>query len=180
MRVLSASRPIILLVISVFFFQAAQASRHRDPLNDKEIDELREAAIDPVQQLKLYVKFTQARFLALDQLRTDPMVTNRGQQMHDLLEDIDSLANEISDHIDDYGRQKLDARKAVKPVVEATSDWQLRLRTLKDAAMKDPPAAREYSFVLDTAIDDVNELADDARDTLNKPPPKADKNAGKD
>jgi hypothetical protein len=163
------------IICLITFGPVAGASRHRDPLNDKEVDQLRQTAIDPVEQLKLYVKFTQARFLALDELQTDPNAINRGSQIHDLLEDIDSLVNEISDHIDDYGRQKLDARKAVKPVVEATSDWQLRLRTLKDAGQKDPEAAKEageYGFVLDTAIDSVNELADDAREVLNGPAPK--------
>ena len=54
-----------------------------------------------------------------------------------------------------------------KPV----SDWQLRLRILKEAASSDPQMQREskdFYFSLDNAIDAVNSLAENARDTLSE------------
>ena len=54
-------------------------------------------------------------------------------------------------------------------MIEADSDWQLRLRTLKEAPSSDAKAAkeaREYYFALDAAIDSVNASAENARKVL--------------
>lgn len=148
----------------------AAGQRSRDPLNQQEVDQLRDTAQEPEKRLKLYVKFTAARLLAIDQLRADPkMAPDRGQRIHDLLQDVNTLVNEVEDNVDQYDRGKQDLRKSLKPVIEAATDWQLRLRSLKAASGQDAQAAKEsrdYYFVLDTAIDSVNELADDARQTL--------------
>lgn len=165
------SLSLIGLVLAAGFLHAQRA---REPLNDQEIDQLRDAALEPEARLKLYIKFIQARLLAIEQLRSDPKIAaDRGQRIHDLLQDVTTLADELTDNIDTYsGRADVDQKKMAKPlgaVIEATSDWQLRLRALKQAGDKDPKAAAEahdYYFVLDTTIDAVNDLADDARQTL--------------
>ena len=150
----------------------AAASRRHDPLTEKEVDEIREAAQDADQRFKLYIKFTQARFLALEQVRVDPnLATGRGERLHDLLEDIATLVGEINDNVDAYSRQNADLRKPLGLLIPAVSDWQLRLRTLKEATSSDPQMQREskdFYFSLDNAIDAVNSLAENARDTLSE------------
>ena len=155
---------------ALLLLNLAAGQRRRDPLTDQETDQLREAAQNPEQRFKLYTRFIDARFLAIQQLQVDPkMEAERGMRIHDLLDDLNGLIGEVEDNVDDYDKQGQDLRKPLKPLVEAVTGWQLKLRTLKDASLKDPEAQKEskdYYFTLDTAIDTVNGLADDARDTL--------------
>ena len=63
------------------------AQRRRDPLNPLEVDQLRDAMLDPDERLKLYVKFSRDRMTKLEQMRSDPKTTDRARQTHDMLED---------------------------------------------------------------------------------------------
>ena len=80
--------------------------RERDPLTEKEVDQLRETAIEPEKRLKLMVEFTRARMVAIEQLRSDPkLAKERGQRTHDLLEDIATLVDEIDDNVENYNER---------------------------------------------------------------------------
>lgn len=168
MTVVSRRSQAILLVLLVASSACTLAQRRRDPLTDQETDQMRDTALNPNERFKLYIKFTDARLLAIEQLRADPkMALDRGSRIHDLLQDVNTLVNETEDNVDAYERQDLDMRKGLEAVIQATSGWQLRLRALKESSGKDAEA-RDYYFVLDTALDNVNELADDARQTLQE------------
>ena len=61
-------------------------AQRRDPLNDKEVDEMREAADFPDKRLELMVKFARARMSAIQQLQGDAKkAKDRPMQVHDLL-----------------------------------------------------------------------------------------------
>src|ERR1700692_4262771 len=107
------------------------AQRRRDPLNPLEIDELRDAMLDPDQRLKLYVKFSRDRMNKLEQMRSNPKVTERGRQTHDMLEDFLGVYNELNDNIDMYVGRKDDVRKPLKLIIEADTEFQSKLRALK-------------------------------------------------
>src|ERR1700728_4291904 len=64
-----------------------QAQRHREPLTQPEIDQIRDASWEPRQRLALYVQFARARLVKLEQMRADPKTTERPKQTHDLLDD---------------------------------------------------------------------------------------------
>ena len=164
-------RALLVLAILTALVAASYAGKlRRDPLNDLETDELREVAQEPIKRLKLYIKYAGARMTAIDQMRSDPkLAADRGRQIHDLLEDFTNIVDELDDNVDMYHGRGADLRKPLKEVIEADSDWQLRLRTLKEAPASDPNAAKEakdYYFVLESSIDSVNESADNARKVL--------------
>jgi regulator of replication initiation timing len=167
MRRLCVAFAIVFVLVSV----ASPQRRRRDPLTPQESDQLREVAPEPEKKLKLYVTFAQARLVAIDQLRKDPKFTaDRGQRIHDLLEDFTNIVDEIDTNISDYAAQRLDLRKALKLVIEGDTDFQLKLRTLKEAAA-DPEVAREakdYEFVLTDATEAVDGMMDDSRAVLEK------------
>jgi hypothetical protein len=145
--------------------------RERDPLTDKETDQLRESAIEPEKRLKLYVEFTRARMTAIDQLRSDPkLAKDRGKRMHDLLEDIATLVDEIDDNVENYDERSADLRKPLKELVQMDSEFQLKLRELKAAAddPKNASEASDYSFALQDAIDSVNTSAESSRKLLEE------------
>jgi hypothetical protein len=170
-RALFGAGVLVALVVGTAAPAAAAYERHRDPLNDKEIDQLREAATDPPQRLKLWVKFARARMDQIDDVRAAPKMADpdRAQHTHDLLEDLGSMMDEISDNIENFDHENADLRKPLPEVIAMDNDFRARLRALKDKVSKDPKLAAEYSdfnFALQNTIDAVNSCGDLAREVL--------------
>jgi hypothetical protein len=161
----------LLLLLSV-----AAAARRRDPLTEAEADQLREAAMDPYNRIKLMVKFTEARLTAIDQVRLDPkQAADRGKQIHDLLEDFTSLLDEINDNLDQYEGRPLDKdsvkqyHKGLKELIEADARFDIKLKNLKSASETDPVTKKEapdFRFVLLDAMDSLKSNADMAREYI--------------
>ena len=155
---------LLLLLCSTVRYGLAQ---RRDPLNEKEVDEMREAADQPDKRLELMVKFARARITAIDDLQANGKTAkDRPMQIHDLLEDFSSILDEIDDNIDMYASHKADMRKGLALLIEATSEWQLKLRRLKEQSP--PEELDQYSFILANAIDAVNDGGEDARQELQE------------
>jgi hypothetical protein len=142
------------------------AQRRNDPLTPAEIDQLRDAMMEPEDRLKLYVKFSRDRMTKLEQMRADPKTTERGLHTHDLLQDFLNIYEELDDNVEMYVGRKNDIRRPLKLVIEADTEFQSRLRALKDAANADPKEAKQYEFVLNDAIDTVDSSAEDHRKTV--------------
>ncbi len=144
------------------------AQRQRDPLNPLEIDQLRDAMLDPDTRLKLYVQFSRDRMTKLEQMRSNPKTTDRARQTHDMLEDFLAVYDELNDNIEMYVGRKDDIRKPLKMIIEADVEFQAKLRALKDAANTDASEAKEYEFLLTDALDAVDSSVDDHRKTVTE------------
>ena len=146
---------------------AAAQRRSRDPLTDKEVYQMRETADYPNKRIELMIGFARARINSIEQLQADAKAAEgRPQKIHGLLEDFLTLVDEIDDNIDMYTSHKADMRKGLKLLIEADSEFQLRLRRLKEQS---PPAEMEqYSFVLTNATEAVNDSAQTAREMLQE------------
>lgn len=158
---------LTLLISAPLWSQA----RERDPLNEKEVDQLRETAMEPEKRLKLMVDFTRARMTSLEQMRTDPKAgKDRGQKIHDLLEDIADLVDEIDDNVDDYNQRSADLRKPLKEIIQMESDFQGKLRELGTAAqdLKSTTDSSDYTFALQDATDSLNKSAESSRKLLEE------------
>ncbi len=143
-----------------------QAQRRRDPLNPLEIDQLRDAMLDPDTRLKLYVKFARDRMTTLEQMRSNPKTTERGHQTHDMLDDFLAVYDELNDNIDMYVGRKDDIRKPLKVIIEADTEFQSKLRALKDSANTNATEASLYEFLLTDALDTVDSSTEDHRKTV--------------
>jgi ABC-type transporter Mla subunit MlaD len=147
----------------------AGTSVHRDPLTETETDQLREAAQDPPLKLKLFLQFARQRLESAEALRADPKAgPDRGQQIHDLLEDFGSLVDELSDNVDAYATRKEDLRKPLAGIIAATGDFAARLKDFKAAAAASPNESRAYSFALADAIDSVDAGLKNAEELLQE------------
>jgi hypothetical protein len=144
------------------------AQKKNDPLNPLEIDQLRDAMLDPDIRLKLYVKFTRDRMAKIEEMRSNPKTTERGLQTHDMLQDFLTLYEELNDNIDMYAGRKNDIRKPMKLVIEADTEFQAKLRALKNTAATNATEAKQFEFVLTDALDTVDSSADDHRKTLSE------------
>ena len=156
----------LLLALPLLFPLWAQ--RRRDPLNPLEIDQLRDAMLEPDQRLKLYVKFSRDRVTKLEQMRSDSKTTERGRQTHDMLEDFLAVYDELNDNIDMYVGRKDDIRKPLKVIIEADTEFQSKLRALKNSANTNAAEASQYEFLLTDALDTIDSSADDHRKTVTE------------
>jgi hypothetical protein len=100
-------------------------------------------------------------------MRADPKATERGQQTHDLLEDFLAVYDELNDNIDMYFGRKNDIRKPLRLVIEADTEFQAKLRALKNSANSNAVEMSQYEFILTNALDTVDSSADDHRKTLS-------------
>ena len=121
--------------------QTLSAQRRRDPLNPLEIDQLRDAMLDPDARLKLYVQFSRDRMTKLEQMRSDPKTKDRAVQTHDMLEDFLAVYDELNENVDMYVGRKDDIRKPLKIIIEADTEFQSKLRALKDSSNADAAEA---------------------------------------
>lgn len=144
----------------------AQAQRHREPLTQPEIDQIRDASWEPKQRLALYVQFTRARLVKLEEMRNDPKIKNRPRQTHDMLDDFQLLYDELNDNIDTYVDRKDDIRKPLKMIIDADTEFQAKLRGLKDAADVPAEELQQYQFVLTDILDTVDTSLQDHRKLL--------------
>ena len=158
---------LVLPVLLLATLPAGAQPRH-DPLSSEEINQLRDAMLDPDARLKLYVTFSRDRVNKLEQMRADPKTTDRARQTHDLLGDFLALYDELNDNVDMYVGRKDDIRKPLKLVIEADIEFQAKLRALKDAANPDAAEAKQYEFLLSNAIETVDSSADDHRSTVTE------------
>jgi len=161
----------ITFVLGLLFLALAPlgaAQRRDDPLTQPEIDQLRDTAVEPELRMKLYVQFARTRLVALELMRSDPKTTDRAHQTHNMLADFVAVYNELNDNLDNFVERRSDLRKALKWVTEGDTEFQAKLRALKDDARTTPQEAAEYQFVLSDAIEAVDNGAADHRKLLNE------------
>ncbi|HVP52227.1 MAG TPA: hypothetical protein VMT05_08970 [Terriglobales bacterium] len=163
-------RPVAAVLLALCLAGTAQVHR-RDPLTSAEADALREVSMEPDKKLPLYVKYARARLASIEQLRADPhSVADRGQNIHDLLQDFKVIMDEMDRNLDSFANQKLEFRKALKHIVQADSEFRVALGKLKESA-KDPAnaaSAKEYEFAVLDAADAVDGNLDNAKDLLQE------------
>ncbi len=152
---------VLLLTAPLAFGQ-----RRRDPFTPPEVDQIRDASWEPQQRLTLYLKFARARLLSLDQMRSDPKIKDRAQQTHDKLDDFLLIYDELNDNIDTYVGRKDDIRRPLKLIIDADTEFEAKLRALKDAASVREDEARQYEFVLTNALDTLDSSSEDHRKLL--------------
>jgi len=161
---------MIRLAISVLLLTAAAlpcaAQHRRDPLTDLEIDQLRDAAQEPEARLKLYIAFARARLEKLQQIRSDPKITDKDQQIRAALQDFTEIYDELDENVDTFADRGDDLRKAIKPVIEADTEFGSRLRAFKLSLESSRDEAEKYDFLLGTAMEAVDSAAKDHRDLL--------------
>jgi hypothetical protein len=157
---------VFCLMAPLLLMSIATAQRRSDPLTPKEIDQLRDTAQEGDERLKLYVSFARARLDLLEKIRSDPKVTDRGQETRNRLQDFLDIYDELNDNIDTFVDRKADIRKSLKAIIEADTEFQSKLRALKDAASVDKDEVKKYEFLLTNTLETVDASAADHRQLL--------------
>lgn len=155
-----------LLCLLVLCASAFGQQRKRDPLSNLEIDKVRDAAQTPDVRLKLYVEFARTRLDRLQQAKADPKAQDRDQQMTEALQDFVDIYDELTDNVDTFADRGDDIRKALKPVIEADTEFGSKLRAFKSSLASSREEAAKFDFLAGTALQAVNDGAKDHRDLL--------------
>lgn len=164
------SRPWVALACYVFFLLLSPTlkGQQRDPLTGPEIDQLRDTAMDPDIRLKLYVTFARARLARLEQVRSDPKTSDRGLATHDGLQDFLDVYDELNENIDTYVGRKSDLRKILKAIIEGDTEFQAKLRALRDDAGAKKEEKDQYEFLLSNALETLDSSVQDHRQLLTE------------
>jgi len=165
---ISTSGKVACMIVACSLLSSLWGQRRRDPLNPVEQDQLRDAAQEPSDRLKLYIEFSRTRLASLEQMRADPKVTDRAQQTHDRLQDFLDVYDELNDNVDTFVQRKADLRKPLKTLIEADTEFQARLRALKSSADANKDEAKQYDFLLTSVLDTIDSSVQDHRQLLSE------------
>jgi hypothetical protein len=159
-------RRVLSLLLPIICATAAFAqSHHRDPLTELEIDKIRDSAQLPEVRLKLYTEFARTRLENIQKIHSDPKATDREKQTRDALQDFLDVYDELNTNVDTFADRGSDLRKALKPVIEADTEFGAKLRAFR-ATLSNTQEARDDEFLIGSAIEGVDAGAKDHRDLL--------------
>jgi hypothetical protein len=134
---------------------AAQQQK-REPLTEKQQDQIEEAGIDPVARVDLYVKFLNDYCDTIKGLIPRAKSAARTRRIDDELEDFAALMDELGDNLDMFSQRKADLRKSLKGLNESIQRWQ--------GVLRDLPSEPGFELALKEAIDSTNDLTDQTRE----------------
>jgi len=152
-----------LAAILVCLFVAAPLSAQKEkpePLTEAQIEEIREAGIDPAGRINLYTKFVNEHADVIKGLTARSKSITRARRLDEELQELTALMDELGANLDQYADRHADLRKALKPLAEANDRWLGILRAL----------AGEPGFDLarKEAIESGEDLADQAKRLLTE------------
>jgi hypothetical protein len=149
-----------ILLCSLFAAPIHAQKEKREPLSEDQIEQIREAGVDPDVRVALYTKFINERADNLKVLTNRVKSPARSHRLDGDLQDLTALMDEFGANLDVYSDRHADIRKSLKPLPDATHRWLGILRAL----------AGEPGFDLarKEAIESGEDLADQATRLLTE------------
>jgi hypothetical protein len=139
---------------------ATAQKEQRQPLTETQIEQIREAGIDPDDRVRLYTKFLQERVDSIKGLTPRIHSGARAKRVDDELQDLTALLDELGSNLDQFGERKADLRKSLKSLNESTPHWLDVLHNL--------PSEPGFDLSLKEAIDSEKDLADQVAQMLKE------------
>lgn len=155
------SRFFAVLSLCILCAEPAPAQRNQhDPLTPAEVDQIRDAGIDPDLRVSLYTKFLNERADNLKSLGARAQTAAWSKRMDEKLEDFANLMDELGSNLDQYGDRKADMRKALKKLNEDCPKWGTILEAL--------PNKTAFDVSREDAIESNKDLTGQAKTLLNE------------
>jgi hypothetical protein len=139
-RALTIAGACLLLAVS-----PCRSQSKKDPLTEKQIEDVREAGDDPLVRIKLFTGYVEERTKDIHSLTTTLTAQNREVRIHNLMDEFTRLSDDLQDNMDEFNEQHADFRKALKELVEKSTAWT--------AILNEPKPSPQYDFVRKTALD---------------------------
>lgn len=147
----------IALVIAILP-RIALAQVHRDPLTEKETDQLAELADQPDERVKFYMQLISDRTNAIQQLTARAKDGDRSRRLRSLFEEFTFLLDELDDNLDHYSDIHADIRKPLKLLIPESAKWPDLLNQF--------PVDPAYDFPRKSALDAATDVHDSATKLL--------------
>ena len=165
-----------LLSFASLFLPRLAAQQRESALSDAEVEKLRDSAYFPPARVLAFIDFLDQRTKQIDKIATGKRQPGREEDIHDLMEQFASIADDFDDNLEDYGKYHRDVRKVLPKVVSAAERWATSLRT--------PPEDATYSVTRKLALDSLADVSESATKLIEEqkawflahPPPKDGEN----
>jgi hypothetical protein len=118
-------------------------------LTDHEVEALRDAAYIPTEHIRAYESILNDRTKELDNLLDKRHSVDFPEDMHDVMDGMGAIADELNDHLDDYAKRNRDLRKILPKLIESTERWSTALRAPADDS--------HYDVVRKVALDAIKD-----------------------
>lgn len=132
----------------------ANAQAREGVMSDREVESLRDAAYVPQDRIVAYEKILDSRAARVDALLKGRRHVSFEQDLHDLLDQISAIADELNDNLDEYRERHRDVRKVLPKLAEETDRWAKSL----EATPEEPDDKVIRKLAID-AVRDVREQA---------------------
>jgi hypothetical protein len=147
----SPNRRTIFALLALLALALPLRSQIRESaLSDGEVDEIRQARYYPGDCVLLFVKFDDLRLKEIQDLYAKPRRPGREEDTRELLGQFTSIADELSDNLDDYGPRHADLRKALPKILAAADRWS--------SALKSVPDDEAYAVARKLALESIRDL----------------------
>lgn len=151
---MSATRLLLIAASLLAALPLRAQKEQRQPLTEAQIEQIREAGIDPDQRIKLYTKFAGEKVDAIEGFAKRGHSAARAKRLDDELQDLAALMDELGANLDQYSERKADMRNALKLLTETTAHWQQVLHAVSPE--------RGFELSLKDAMESEKDLADQA------------------
>jgi hypothetical protein len=155
----------LVAVIIVILSAAAVGQARHDPLNDREIEQMRDSAQIPKKRIDLILEFSRERLMAVERLRgtTKPGIDDAGR-IAELLSDLAALIDELDDNLAMYNQHSEDLRRPLRHVLESEGEFLQRLKALDEGAT--PLQKKRFAAALEDATESLRSSTESARAML--------------
>lgn len=148
-------RRLLLFVCALLVIApAARAQDDDSSMSQKEIEALRDAAYIPNDRVLVFVKILNSREQEISDLVSKPRRPGFNQDIHDLLDQFASIADEFNDNLDEYQSKHRDIRKSLPKLMTAIERWSTTLRA--------PADDQTYNIVRKMALDSLKDMHETA------------------
>ncbi len=129
---------------------SAAAQAREGVMSEGEVESLREAAYVPLDRIAAYEKILDTRSSRLDSLLRARRHVSFPEDLHDLLDQIAAIADELNDNLDEYRAHHRDVRKGLPKLEQETDRWTKALQAAPDDA--------ENKVIRKLAVDAVEDV----------------------
>lgn len=148
-------RPLLTALVLLSLLPAVPLRAQKDkpePLTEAQIEQIRDAGIDPNERVRLYAKFVSEHADTIKALAAHGKSIARAKHLDEELQDLTALMDEFSSNLDVFAERRADIRKALKPLPDQAANW---LQTLH-AVASEPT----FDISLKEAVESAQDLAD--------------------
>jgi len=153
-------RSLAIVLLALVSIPALAQKEKREPLTEAQIEDIREAGVDPNLRIALYTKYANEHADVIKGLINRGKSRDRVKRIDDELQDFTALMDEMASNLDQYSDRHSDIRKPLKALTEATPRWMSILRAV--------PGEPGFDLSRKEAIESGDELSEQVKRLLSE------------